>query len=143
MNTRFATPPYKRRGSKIVKLLFVETGLRPVFFLCYDYNKFGAVSQISTFRDMNDTNFVEKFSYNSDGRVKQYVKRFFGELLNTCGEIEPKLLCNIVSHEMGHLYDFTIGYNSDEYRAEGYIGLIYNRYWNYTREYIGWEKRKK
>ena len=38
---------------------------------------------------MNDTNFVENFSYNIDGRVKQYVKRFFGELLNTCGDIEP------------------------------------------------------
>ena len=33
MNTRFATPPYKRRGKSMVELLFVETGLRPVFFL--------------------------------------------------------------------------------------------------------------
>jgi hypothetical protein len=33
MNAHFATPPYKRRGSKIVDYIFVETGLRPVFFI--------------------------------------------------------------------------------------------------------------
>jgi hypothetical protein len=59
---------------------------------------------------MNDTTFVENFSYNSDGRIKQYVKRFFGELFNTCGDIELKLLWHIVSHEIGQMYDFTIGF---------------------------------
>ena len=134
MNTRFATPPYKRRGSKIVEFVFVETGLRPVFFYITITIKLVCFANFYIERYEWYT-LVEKYSYNSDGRIKQYVKSFFGELLNTCGDTGPGLFWHTISLELGHLYDHTIGYNSDEYRAEGYLDSIYYRYWNNKRIY--------